>query len=116
MGGASKVIQTDLNPDFLEIGRQSWLLNNLDSERSEIISGDFFRVTGKLRHSERLFDCVILDPPYFSTTDAGKVDLQGSVIRLVNKVRPLVAHQGWLIAVNNALFVSGKTFMDEIKK
>jgi 23S rRNA (cytosine1962-C5)-methyltransferase len=114
MGNASLVVQTDLNKSFLEIAKQSWELNNLDPGKSEIITGDFFRVTGKMRHEARLFDCVILDPPYFSTTEAGQVDLQNNFLQLINKVRPLVAHQGWLILINNALFLSGEAFMQEI--
>ena len=114
VGGASKVIQTDLNPGFLELARQSWLLNDLDPEKCEIIPCDFFRVSGKMRHSDRLFGCVILDPPYFSTTEAGKVDLQEDIIRLINKVRSLVAHEGWLVVINNALFVPGKEFINQL--
>jgi 23S rRNA (cytosine1962-C5)-methyltransferase len=116
MGNASLVVQTDLNKKFLDIAKQSWELNNLDPGKIEIITGDFFRVTGKMRHEARLFDCVILDPPYFSTTEAGRGDLQSNFIQLVNKVRPLVAHQGWLILINNALFLSGETFMQELNK
>ena len=114
MGNASMVVQTDLNKSFLEIAKKSWDMNNLDPGKSKIITGDFFRVTGKMRHETRLFDCVILDPPYFSTTESGRVDLQNNFLQLVNKVRPLVAHQGWLILINNALFLSGEAFMQEI--
>ncbi|MDY6846674.1 MAG: class I SAM-dependent methyltransferase [Chloroflexota bacterium] len=115
MGNASMVIQTDLNESFLEIAQTSWDINHLDPNRSKVITADFFRVTGKMRREERLFDCVILDPPYFSTTEAGRVDLQRDISRLINKVRPLVAHQGWLILINNALFLSGEAFMKELK-
>ncbi len=115
MGEASMVIQTDLNEYFLEIAQKSWDLNHLDPGRSKIITGDFFRVIGKMRTAGRLFGCVILDPPYFSTTEAGRVDLQRDVSRLINKVRPLVAHQGWLILINNALFLSGDAYMEELK-
>ena len=113
-GDASRVIQTDLNPDFLDIAEQSWMLSGLDPGKCKILPGDFFRVTGKMRHSESLFGCVILDPPYFSTTEAGRVDLQDDIVPLINKVRPLVGHEGWLVIINNALFVSGKSFMDEL--
>ena len=92
-----KVVQTDLGGSFLELARRSWQLNNLPEENLKIIQGDFFRVTGRLRHQSQLFDCVILDPPFFSTTDAGKVDLQNEMTRLINKVRPLTAHEGWLV-------------------
>jgi len=114
-GGARRVIQTDLNSRFLAVGRRSWELNSLPPDGCEWISGDFFRVMGRLRHIDRLFGCVILDPPYFSITDAGQVDLQTQTTRLINKVRPLVAHEGWLVVVNNALFLSGRGFVTELE-
>ncbi len=115
VGGAQRVIQTDLNSRFLAVGRRSWALNSLPIDGCEFIPGDFFRVVGRLRRADRLFGCVILDPPYFSITDAGQVDLQNQTTRLINKVRPLVAHEGWLVVVNNALFLSGKDFVTELK-
>jgi len=78
------------------------------------VVGDFFRVTGKFRNQNQLFDCVILDPPYFSTTEAGQIKLQKGTTSLINKVRPLVGHEGWLVVINNALYLSGKDFMAEI--
>lgn len=114
VGGASLVVQTDLNKKYLRIAQRSWALNKLPAEKHHTITGDFFRVTGRMRNEEQLFDCVIVDPPFFSTTDAGKVDLQDETTRLINKVRPLVAHEGWLVVINNALFLSGIDFMAEL--
>ncbi len=45
-------------------------------------------MSDRLRRQERLFDLVILDPPFFSTTAAGRVDWQNQTTRLINKVRP----------------------------
>lgn len=115
VGGASLVVQTDLNEKYLDIAQRSWALNHLHSENHNIITNDFFRVTGRMRNAKRLFDCVIIDPPFFSTTQAGRVDLQNETTRLVNKVRPLVAHEGWLVVINNALFFPGADFMAELK-
>jgi 23S rRNA (cytosine1962-C5)-methyltransferase len=114
-GGASLVVQTDINPKYLNIARKSWTLNHLPTGNHHVIAGDFFRVAGRLRAEQRLFDCVILDPPFFSSTEAGTVDLLGGTSRLVNKVRPLIADQGWLVVINNALFLSGKHFMAELE-
>jgi len=114
-GGASLVVQTDINPKYLHIARQSWTLNHLPEGKYQAIPGDFFRVAGRLRADQRLFDCVILDPPFFSSTEAGTIDLLGETTRLVNKVRPLIAHQGWLVAINNALFLPGADFMAELE-
>jgi len=115
-GGAAEVVQTDLSGKFLEIARKSWELNELDLIKCGILPGDFFRVTGQMRHQDRLFDCVILDPPFFSTTAAGRVDLQEETARLINKIRPLVTHEGWLVVINNALFLPGAAFMAELEK
>ncbi len=115
-GGAALVVQTDLNKRYLHIAQRSWALNQLAPGKFQALPGDFFRVTGRFRSQDRLFDCVILDPPFFSTTDAGTVDLLGETARLVNKVRPLVAHDGWLIVINNALFLSGADFKTELDR
>jgi len=36
------------------------------------------------------------------------VDLNTDSARLINKVRPLINDGGWLVSVNNALYVSGR--------
>jgi 23S rRNA (cytosine1962-C5)-methyltransferase len=113
-GGANEVIQTDLNEKFLKISLKSWELNELDNKKTRILPGDFFKVTNRMRHQGQLFDIVILDPPFFSSTDAGRVNLEGETTRLINKVRPLAAHGGKLVVINNALFLSGAAFMAEL--
>ncbi len=113
--GATKVVQTDLNQKFLDIAQKSWKLNALAPQKCEIIRGDFFRVIGQMRRQEILFDCVILDPPFFSTTEAGKIDLEEETSRLINKVRPLVAHEGWLVVINNALYLPGADLMEDLQ-
>jgi 23S rRNA (cytosine1962-C5)-methyltransferase len=115
LGGAIHVVQTDLNRRFLNVAERSWSLNNLTQDNVTHIQEDFFRVAGRMRSQGRLFDCVILDPPFFSVTNSGKVDLQHETTRLVNKVRSLVAHEGWLVVINNALYLSGANFMSELE-
>jgi 23S rRNA (cytosine1962-C5)-methyltransferase len=114
MGDATEVIQTDLNRNFLEIGKNSWMLNGLNEEKINNIPGDYFRVTGQFRNQNKLFGCVIIDPPFFSQTSAGRINLERESTRLVNKARPLVAHEGWLVLINNALYLSGSDFMAEL--
>lgn len=116
MGGAISVIQTDLSLKFLQFAQKSWELNELRRDIQQTLPGDFFKVAGQLRNQNRLFDVVILDPPFFSATGAGRVDLQTESARLINKVRPLVAHEGWLVVIHNALFLSGSDFMEELTK
>ncbi|MRR32859.1 SAM-dependent methyltransferase, partial [bacterium] len=72
-GGASHVIQTDRSRKFLELAEESYEVNGFASSAHEHIIGDFFPVVGRMRHSRILFDCVIVDPPFFSATEKGKV-------------------------------------------
>lgn len=115
-GGAKKVVQTDLNRKFLEVAHKSCELNNFPTNKMKLIVGDFYKVVGNFKKAQKLFECVIIDPPFFSTTTAGRVDLVHESTRLVNKIRPLVAHDGYLVVVNNALFLSGQSFMDQLEE
>lgn len=108
---ASTVIHVDRNRAFLDVARRSNELNGFPVKRSELRASDFFEAVGRLKKEGALFDCVFLDPPFFSQTRAGRVDLEGEADRLVNKIRPLVGDGGWLVAVNNAVFVSGAQWM-----
>lgn len=110
-GGAARVVDTDLNRAFLTVAKDSWALNGWPVAKPDFVAGDFFDVAGRLKREGRLFDCVFLDPPFFSVTAQGRVDLEADMPRVVNKVRPLVAHQGWLVLINNGVFVSGADFM-----
>jgi len=44
------------------------------------------------------------------------VDVAKNYVRLINKVRPLVADGGTLVAVNNALFVSGAEYSELLQE
>lgn len=112
-GGASEVIQTDLNPRFLAIAQQSAVMNGFEN-RHQTLPMNFFTAVNRFKSARKLFDCVILDPPYFSTTKAGKVDLLSDWHGLINKVRPLVGHEGFLVLVNNALYASGAMVMEQV--
>jgi 23S rRNA (cytosine1962-C5)-methyltransferase len=109
--GASRVVQIDLNREFLNLAKTSYTLNGLPIQKGDFISRDFFEQVGNMKRENKSFDCVIIDPPFFSTTPKGKVDQEKESARLINKVRPLINDGGYLIAINNALFVSGNDFM-----
>jgi 23S rRNA (cytosine1962-C5)-methyltransferase len=114
-GGATRVLQTDLNPRFLDVARASTALNGLPVDRRDFVARDFFSfVRGAKLRGER-FDVAILDPPFFSSTPRGDLDLNRDTTRLVNKVRPLVRSGGALVVVNNALFLSGAAFLAELE-
>jgi 23S rRNA (cytosine1962-C5)-methyltransferase len=108
--GARQVIQTDANRRFLNLAKDSLALNGLPVRRADFRAGDFWAEMSTLNRAGALFDCVIVDPPFFASGERGTVDLVAEGHRVINKVRPLVGHGGWLVAINNALFLSGADY------
>lgn len=111
-GNAARVVQLDRNHDFLNLGKASYTLNGFPIVKSDFVSADFFPAVSRFKRENQTFDCVLLDPPFFSSTAKGRVDLENDPARLINKARPLVKSGGWLVVINNALFVSGADFME----
>ena len=111
-GGASRVVQLDRNRDFLNLAKTSYTLNGFPIVKSDFVSADFFPAVSRFKREGQTFDCILLDPPFFSATSKGRVDLENDPARLINKARPLVKSGGYLVVINNALFVSGVDFME----
>jgi 23S rRNA (cytosine1962-C5)-methyltransferase len=120
-GGATRVLQVDRSERFLSLAAQSCALNDAGYDlraterflpRHRAVIADFFAAVAKLkqrcqRDSTQRFDRVIVDPPFQSDTALGSVDLARDTVRLLNKVRPLLADNGVIAFVNNALYLSG---------
>jgi len=102
----------DLNRAFLNVAKDSYVRNGFTVNRPDFLVGDFWPIISHLKRDGARFDCVIVDPPLFSSTRHGTVDLVESSHRVLNKVRPLIADGGVLIAINNALFVSGASYLE----
>ena len=113
--GASRVVQLDLNRNFLNVAKTSYTLNGFPIHKTDFQSGDFWPLVSRMLRAGELFDCVLLDPPFFASTSKGLVDTKNNYARLINKVRPLIADGGRLVAVNNALFVSGTEFLQTLQ-
>ena len=114
-GGARRVVQHDLSRQFLNVAKTSYMLNGFPINKQDFIAADFFTLASKLKRTNETFDCVLIDPPFFSTTSKGRVDQVNESARLINKVRPLINDGGTLIAINNALYVSGKEYMQTLE-
>lgn len=110
-GGADRVIQLDRTRQFLNMARESLRLNGLPARDEDFVQADFFRQAADLRRRHQRFDCVFVDPPFFATAPTGRIDQATTADRLINKVRPLVAQGGYLVTINNALYVSGAEYI-----
>jgi 23S rRNA (cytosine1962-C5)-methyltransferase len=113
--GATRVLQVDLNRRFLNVAKTSYTLNGFPIHKQDFQAGDFFPHMNRLNRAGERFDCVFIDPPFFATTAKGVVDLAHNQTKLINKVRPLISDGGYLVAINNALFVSGKAYLETLE-
>jgi 23S rRNA (cytosine1962-C5)-methyltransferase len=114
-GGAARVLHTDLSRRYLDIAKRSYALNGFAALPADFQARDFWSFVKGARLRGERFDRVILDPPFYTSTDKGTVDLNRDTARLINKVRPLVRSGGSLVVVNNALFLTGAEFMRELE-
>jgi 23S rRNA (cytosine1962-C5)-methyltransferase len=114
-GGAQRVVSLDMSRKYLNLAKDSYSLNGFPISGSDFQAGDFWTQTSRMRRTGERFDCVFLDPPFFSQTPRGRFDLAADSLRLINKVRPLVNPGGYLVAVNNALFVSGAEYLRSLQ-
>jgi 23S rRNA (cytosine1962-C5)-methyltransferase len=110
-GGARRVVQTDLKREYLNIAKTSCTLNGFPIVKTDFRAGDFWTRISQMKRAGERFDCVFVDPPFFAATARGTVDLVAQSHRVINKVRPLINDGGVLVAINNALFVSGVAYM-----
>ncbi len=113
-GGAARVVHLDLNRNFLNVAKASYTLNGFPIHKQDFQAGDFWPQINRMKAAEERFDCVLLDPPIYSATKKGVVNLADSYTRVINKVRPLINDGGTLVAINNALFYSGADYLEEI--
>jgi 23S rRNA (cytosine1962-C5)-methyltransferase len=107
---ARRVVHLDHNRSFLNVAKDSYSLNGFPIRKADFQVGDFWTRDNVLKRQDERFDCVFLDPPLFSTTARGTVDLVTQSHRVINKVRPLINDGGYLVTINNALFVTGVSY------
>jgi 23S rRNA (cytosine1962-C5)-methyltransferase len=113
---ASEVIHLDLNRNFLNIAKRSAKLNKKEVNKSHYQIGDFWSRINQFKKNGKLFDCVILDPPVYTKTKKGIIDLAKNYNKVINKVRPLINDGGHLITISNALFQKGEDHKSELEE
>lgn len=115
-GKANYVLQVDRNPRFMDLARQSAMLNHLDLGKMKLWAVDYFVGVGQLKRSGKLFDLAVIDPPFFSISRNGIINQLTESNRLINKIRPLMNDHGRIIAINNALFLKGVDYLQSLEE
>ncbi len=98
----ARTTSLDLSTKYLDWGKKNFAANKIPLDGHDFIFGDAFDWMRRLGKKGRKFDCVILDPPTFSTNKDGKIfradKNYGELVALALK---LLKRPGLLFASSN---------------
>jgi len=97
-GGATQVVNVDMNRSALELGRLNHQRNQLDLRCVSFLNVEIFRSFSRLRQLGP-FDLIICDPPH---SQGKNFTAENHWPKLIDKIPSLLAPQGELIACLNA--------------
>lgn len=95
-GGAIRSTSVDLSNTYLEWAKRNLALNGLDSPAHEHERADVLAWLGRARERRLAFDCIVLDPPAYSSSKrmSGVFDAQRDHPRLLQDTAALLAPGG----------------------
>ena len=116
LAGAEMVTSLDLSRPSLDWAKKNWSLNSLPEGQAEWIVGDYFDRLPLLIKKQRLFNCVILDPPSFSRSKKGTFSTQNDLVQLHELALRLIAPKGLLITSINSAQVTDEQYKKQINE
>jgi 23S rRNA (cytosine1962-C5)-methyltransferase len=131
VAGASEVWNVDFARSALEIGRRNAELNGIAPERIRFVHEDCLPVARQLagltvrgrgsfreyaRFEKRAFDLVFLDPPAWSKSPFGAVDVENDYASLFKPALLATAPGGTVIATNHAASVERDDWLAALRR
>jgi len=108
-GGASAVLNMDMNRSVLALGQRNHQLNSLDPRQAVFLDHDIFRSFGKLTRLGP-YDLVIIDPPTFQR---GSFQIKRDYPKLLRRLKGLLATDAEIIATMNSPVLE-RDFLDKL--
>ena len=102
LASAKKVTSVDLSQNYLDWGKQNFVLNGLDVSRNkyQFVAADIFEW---IKDNTEQFDIIFIDPPTFSNSKKfqGTFDVQRDHSALINRAMNRLTSDGVLYFSNN---------------
>jgi len=115
LGGASRVINTDISAAACALADQTMALNGLE-DRSESLEANCFDLLRELDDAGQRFDLVILDPPAFTKNK----DTVASALRGYKEINlramRLLSRGGILVSCSCSQHISDSLFLDMLRE
>jgi 23S rRNA (cytosine1962-C5)-methyltransferase len=111
VGGATQVVNVDMNRGALELGRLNHQLNQLDLRCASFLNIEIFRSFSRLRQLGP-FDLIICDPPH---SQGKSFKAESHWPKLIDKIPTLLASDGEFIACLNAPHLDSRFLHDLVQ-
>jgi 23S rRNA (cytosine1962-C5)-methyltransferase len=112
----ARTTSLDVSKKYLAWGSSvNFPLNGLDAEQHDFIYGDAFDWLRRLARKGRAYDAVLLDPPTFSTTRAGRFSAERDYGTLVAAALAVLRPGGALLCSTNAARLAPAAFLEEAR-
>ena len=132
-GQASRVHNVDFSSSALSAGEKSLALNALDQAQTQFIKEDYFLAVRQMaglslpvrqqrgmkgikRYPQQSFDLVVLDPPRWSKSRFGTVDLIRDYNSVFKPALLATKPQGQILCTNNVAQVDKQIWLDNIQR
>ncbi len=113
----ARTVSVDLSKKYLEWGQRNFARNAIPLEGHEFLYGDVFSWLKRFARRERLFDCVLLDPPTFSTSkEGGRFQAEADYRRLAVAALGVLGRSGVLFASTNAAELAPEKFLNDLRE
>ncbi|MDD2897252.1 MAG: class I SAM-dependent rRNA methyltransferase [Desulfuromonadaceae bacterium] len=114
--GATQVTSVDASAGYTDWAKSNFTANHLNSRQHEFIVGDCLTALSKLAQNGKTFECILMDPPSFSTTAKNRFTTRGGTSDLIAAALPLLADNGLLMASSNHQKVDIAEYLKELRR
>lgn len=114
--GATQVTSVDASAGYTDWARDNFTANRLNPRQHEFLVGDCLTLLGKLTQSGKTYDCILMDPPSFSTTAKNRFTTRGGTSDLIAAALPLLSNNGLLMASSNHQKVDIADYLKELRR
>lgn len=105
-GGASRVVNVDISPKYLDWGAGNYELNRLAYSQEEFVKKNVSTYISRAVKVGNLFDVVILDPPSFSRYEHKVFAVERDLPRLISLALRILKPKGTLFVATNFTGIS----------
>lgn len=114
-GGAARAVCVDVSATALAQAKRN-VERIGGSERYATLRSDVLEALARIKKRDETFDIIVLDPPSFSTTRSGRLEVKRDYAKLVTACLAVLTPDGYLLACVNHHGVGHAWLADQVRR